>query len=199
MYRLTICVPTVVGREDVCSKLIDEVKRQIKENSLEKEVELILDKDNKEISIGAKRQRMYLASKGLFTVQLDDDDWIATDYVKLCYEGTFEPVDCIGYHEHCTFDGIRPKVSDFSIKYPAWKEYQHPLNGRFNHVRTPFCKSPIKTEICKKVGVKDMRFGEDHDFAIRVYPFLKKEHYINKSMYFYRYKTENHKVKYGIK
>jgi glycosyltransferase involved in cell wall biosynthesis len=198
MYRLTICVPTVIGREEVCNKLLDEINKQIAENKLEKEIEVILDKDNKEVSIGAKRQRMYSAAKGIFAVQLDDDDWIAPDYIKLCYEGTLKDVDCIGYHEFCTFDGIKPKLSDFSIKYPAWKEYNYPLNG-FSHVRTPFCKSPIKTDICKKVGVKDMRFGEDHDFAIRVYPLLKKEHYINKAMYFYRYKTEEHKKKYGIK
>jgi glycosyltransferase involved in cell wall biosynthesis len=137
-------------------------------------------------------------AKGLFTVQLDDDDWIEKDYVKTIYDATFEPVDCIGYHEYCTFDGRNPQKSDFSIKYPAWKDFNPPVNG-FHHARTPFFKTPIRTDICLKVGVKDMRFGEDHDFAIRVYPYLKKEHYINRVMYLYRYKTEEHKKKYGIK
>jgi hypothetical protein len=44
-----------------------------------------------------------------------------------------------------------------------------------------------------------MRFGEDHDFAIRIYPFLKKEKYINDVMYLYQYSSENHNSKYGIK
>jgi glycosyltransferase involved in cell wall biosynthesis len=198
MYRLTIGIPTVKGREDVFSKLEAEVKRQISENKLEKEVQLLVDKDNKEVSIGAKRNRMYNNSQGLFSVQIDDDDWIAEDFVKLCYEGTLKDVDCIGYHEHCLFNGGNARKSDFSIKHPAWKEFKFPVNG-FNHVRTPFCKSPIKTSLCKKVGVKDMRFGEDHDFAVRIYPHLKREHYINKIMYFYRYVSQDHKTKYGIK
>lgn len=198
MYRLSICIPTVIGREAGFEKLLTEVNTQIKNNNLQKEVQVVVEKDNKEISIGAKRQKMYEKAKGLFTVQLDDDDFIDKDYVLLCYEGTFKDVDCIGYQEHCTFDGLNPKKSDFSIKYSGWKDFKPPVNG-FHHARTPFFKTPIKTEICKKVGVKDMRFGEDHDFAIRVYPHLKKEHYINRIMYLYRYKSEEHKKKYGIK
>jgi glycosyltransferase involved in cell wall biosynthesis len=198
MIRLSICIPTVVGRESECKKLVDEVNKQIEENGLNKEVQVIVDRDNKQISIGAKRQRMYMACQGLFSVQLDDDDWIAPDYMKLCYEGTYKNVDCIGYHEFCTFDGRNPQKSDFSIKYSSWKDFNHPVQG-FSHARTPFCKTPILTSICQKVGVKDMRWGEDHDFAKRVYPHLKKEHYINKPMYFYRYKTEDFNKKYGIK
>lgn len=197
MIRLTICVPTVVGREAVCKILVDEINRQIEENKLGKEVQLIVDKDNKQVSIGAKRQRMYSISKGLFTVQIDDDDFIAKDFVKKCYEGTKKDVDCIGYQEHCTFNGVNPQKSDFSIKHKEWKDYPNTLNG-FHHVRNPFFKTPIKTDLCLKVGVKDMRWGEDHDFAKRIYPLLKKEHYINEPMYFYRYKTENFNQKYGI-
>jgi glycosyltransferase involved in cell wall biosynthesis len=198
MYRLSICIPTVVGREIGFERLLNEVNNQIKTNKLEKGVQVVVEKDNKQISIGAKRQKMLEKAKGLFTVQLDDDDWIEKDYVKTIYDATFEPVDCIGYHEYCTFDGRNPQKSDFSIKYPAWKDFNPPVNG-FHHARTPFFKTPIRTDICLKVGVKDMRFGEDHDFAIRVYPYLKKEHYINRVMYLYRYKTEEHKKKYGIK
>lgn len=198
MIRLTICIPTVNGREEVCKKLIEEVNRQIAENNLDREIQVIVDKDNKQVSIGEKRNRMYKISKGLFTVQIDDDDWIAPDYVKLCHEATYEPVDCIGYQEYCTFNGINPQKSDMSIKYPRWNDFNPPVNG-FDHARTPFCKTPIKTTICQKVGVKDMRWGEDHDFAKRIYPFLKREHYINKSMYFYRYKKEDFNKKYGIR
>jgi hypothetical protein len=100
MYRLTIGIPTVVGREKLFDRLLNEVNSQIEKNSLKKEVQVIIEKDNKEISIGAKRQKMYERSKGLFTVQIDDDDWIVEDFVKSCYDATFEPVDCIGYHEY---------------------------------------------------------------------------------------------------
>jgi hypothetical protein len=198
MYRLTICIPTVVGREKLFDRLLNEVNSQIEKNSLKKEVQVIIEKDNKEISIGAKRQKMYERSKGLFTVQIDDDDWIVEDFVKSCYDATFEPVDCIGYHEYCTFDGVKPQRSDFSLKHKVWASFTPPRNG-FHHARTPFCKTPIRTDLCLKAGVKDMKWGEDHDFAKRIYPLLKKEHYINKVMYLYRYRTEDFNKKYGIK
>jgi glycosyltransferase involved in cell wall biosynthesis len=198
MVRLSICIPTVKGREKTFESLYREICLQIEQHNLKKEVQVVVEKDNKEISIGAKRDKMYKKAKGLFSVQIDDDDFIPKDYVKTIYDATFHKVDCIGYHEYCTFDGGRPQKSDFSLKHKMWRDFNPPKNG-FHHARTPFCKTPILTKICQKVGVKDMRFGEDHDFAVRVFPFLKTEHYINRTMYFYRYKTEIHNQKYGIK
>lgn len=196
MIRLSICIPTVVGREAVFQNLHNEIKKQIERDNLSG-VQVIVDKDNKEVSIGAKRDRMYKNAKGLFTVQIDDDDMVPSDYVSLVYGATFKDVDCIGYKEHCIFEGGREAFSDFSLKHKSWITLTPPIDG-ISHYRTPFCKTPIRTDICKRVGVKDMRFAEDHDFAMRVYPFLKKEHYINKVMYIYRYKSEDHKKKYGI-
>ena len=195
---LSICIPSVIGRELSCSKLIENINRQIKEGQYEEFVELIVDKDNKEVSIGFKRQRMYLKCKGLFAVQIDDDDNIAEDYIKTFFDNFDPKVDCYGYQELCNFDRSTQKKSDFSIKYKKWYELKLPVNG-FNHFRTPFCKSPIKTKLCQEVGVEDMRFGEDHSFAIRIYPFLKKEIYIDKIMYLYQFTSENHNSKYGIK
>jgi hypothetical protein len=194
---LSICIPTVVGREEKLQKLLDNLGTQIHEHNLFQFVEIIVDKDNKEVSIGEKRDRMYKGCSGLFSVQIDDDDDVAKDYLITIMENMDERVDCIGYQELCIMDG-KKKKSDFSIKYDTWKENTFALNG-FHHLRTPFCKSPIKTTICKFVGVKDMRFGEDHDFAKRVKQYLRTETYINKEMYIYQYTSENHKVKYGIK
>lgn len=198
MIRLTIGIPTVVGREQSLEALKAEINQQIKVYNLEKEVEVLVDKDNKEVSIGLKRNRMYQKSKGIFTVQIDDDDWIAGDFVTQCYKGTLTACNCIGYHELCTFDGGNVRKSDFSLKHTAWREFQNPING-FHHFRTPFFKTPIRTDICRRVGVKDMRWGEDHDFAKRIYSHLHEEYYINKVMYHYRYKSEEFNKKYGIK
>ncbi len=195
--RLSIGIPTVLGRETQCNALVYLIQLQIDESGLKKEVELFIDKDNKDVSIGAKRDRMYKRSKGLFSVQIDDDDMVPTDYVKTIFEATKNKVDCIGYKERCIFDGMHRKVSDISFKYAEWKQFHIPING-IHHQRTPFFKTPILTYLCQMVGVKDMRFGEDHDFANRILPFLKTEHYIDREMYIYQYKSEPHNQKYGI-
>ncbi len=180
-----------------CNSLLSFLQKQIDDNNLSDGVELFIDKDNKDVSIGLKRDRMYARSKGVFSVQIDDDDTVAEDYVKTIYEATANDVDCIGYKEHCTFDGMRHRISDISLKYSEWKQFNQDVNG-IHHQRTPFFKVPIKTYLCQTIRVNDMRFGEDHDFANRIHPLLKSEHYINRQMYFYRYKTEEHNKKYGI-
>ncbi len=198
MIRLTICIPTVVGRENSCLRLVEDITSQIKQNGLEDKVEILVDKDNKEVSIGVKRNRMYNDAKGIYSVQIDDDDSISIDYIYEVYIATLAGSDCIGYKERCLFDGKNPKISDFSLKHRDWKEFKIPVSG-CNYVRSPFCKTPILTSICRAVGVCDLRFGEDHKFAQDVLPHLKTETYINKIMYHYFYKKEDHNKKYGIK
>ena len=197
-YLLTICIPTVMGREMKCERLVRNIDQQIKAGEYEQFVEVIIDRDNKEVSIGEKRDRMYKNSTGLFTVQLDDDDNVPGDYIKTFFDNFDPDVDCYGYHELCIFNLTTKKMSDISIKHKKWYESKFPING-FHHFRTPFCKTPIKTKLCQQIGVKDMRFGEDHQFARDICPFLTKEKYINKVMYLYTYTSENHNQKYGIK
>jgi hypothetical protein len=64
MIKLSILIPTVVGREEKLSQLMAVLDPQFDKliqlsiHSGEMPVEIIIDKDNKEVSIGAKRQRM---------------------------------------------------------------------------------------------------------------------------------------------
>ena len=71
----------------------------------------------------------------------------------------------------------------------------------FGYIRTTYPKVPIRKSICLKVGYKDLRYGEDHDFAkrLKLSGLLKTEVYIDSVLYFYRYKFQEHSAKYGIK
>lgn len=191
---LTIAIPTIVTRKDSFNLLYYHLLNQVNEFGLKKEVEIISECDNKEISIGAKRQKLYEKARGKNTVQLDDDDWVPNNFLYEAVRACKKGADCVGYLEDCHIGGKR-KRSIFSRRFKEWGENI----GGFDYVRTPFFKSPILTSICREVGVADMRFGEDHDFAIRVLPFLKTEVFINEIMYIYRHKEEPHNKKYGIK
>lgn len=197
---LSILIPTVNGRENQLERLTGSINAQIADLKAESKVEIIVMKDNKEISIGEKRNRLYAAASGEFSVQIDDDDDVAGNYVYNVLKAARRPVDCIGYQEWVTGMG-RPSRSDFSLRYKEWKEAGPSglICGLFKHVRTPFHKTPIRTEIAKTVQFADMRFGEDHDWSKRIYPLLKIENYINDLMYFYKYTPGDMKVKYGIK
>lgn len=192
---LTIAIPTIESRYKQFNELFAYLENQIEHWNLKYKVELIYESDNKEISIGAKRQKLIDKASGKYLVMIDDDDWVASDYVIDIVNACDSDSDCIGYLEECVFDGKRKAVSCISRQYNRWANNV----GIYNYVRSPFFKIPIKTEICKQVGCGDLRFGEDSDFATRIYPHIKSECFINKKLYFYRYNNEEFNSKYGIK
>jgi glycosyltransferase involved in cell wall biosynthesis len=188
MVLLSILIPTLPDRNESLNKLLAILEPQLNE-----QVEVLLDsRPKRACSIGVKRNDLYKRAKGKYSVQIDDDDTVPDYFVKevLANLGS----DCIGYKEHCTING---KVQDSLITRTNKNWYT--INN--NHFRTPHFKTPILTEHCVNTGVKDMRFGEDHDFAKRILPLLKTETFIPKIMYFYTANSltpNQHKDRYGL-
>jgi len=195
MKLLSIQIPTILGREKLFNELYSFITHQINRDRFKDVVEVIACKDNKQLSIGAKRQRLYEMADAKFSVQVDDDDWLHNQYVKKVLFAIHAYPDCITYKEHCFIDG-RIELSNFSLNYSDWASFK---TGRIKHARTPFFKTPIKTDLCLRTGVNDMRFGEDHDFAKRIKPILKTEVHIDEFMYIYRHTSTPHNERYGIK
>lgn len=193
MKLLTIAIPTIETRRHKFAALLSAIEVQIEACKAEELVEVIFEIDNKEISIGAKRQKLINRASGKYLVQIDDDDTIARYFVAEVLKATESDADCIGYYEQIHHN------RKLSIITNRAKEWSDKMAFGADFVRTPFFKNPIKTEICKMVGCADLRFGEDEDFAKRVKPHIKTEHFIDKIMYHYRYSYEPHNQKYGIK
>lgn len=191
---LSVMVPTTPDRHLQFSLLWDELNRQSKGLP----VELFFDDEDKHLSIGLKRDRMYMRANGLFSVQWDSDDWIKDNGLGLIIDSikSNPEVDCITYYEAVTIDGIRSD-SCFSLQYHDWHENPGWPNG-FRYARTPFFKTPIKTNLCKHIGVIDSRFGEDHDFAQRIRPLLHEENHIPEFIYKYNHISSPHNERYGI-
>jgi hypothetical protein len=204
MILLSIQIPTVVGREDKFNKLMQLIERQLyyckRSRGL---VEVISCKDNKEMSIGAKRQKLYEDSKGLFSVQIDDDDTLHDSFIDNVINaltGDIADIDCVTYNELCFIKNHPRKLAvnkfvSHSIKYDCWMDN---FDG-YDHVRTPYHKDVIRTSLCLQAGVPDVRFNEDEQFSKLIKPLLKKEIHIDEYLYIYQYNYEPHNQKYGIK
>lgn len=189
LIKLSILLPTVIERKPMFDVLLEELKKQ----SSGKSVELVICQDNKEISIGAKRQKLLEDAKGEYIVFVDDDDWVTPDYVDQILSNTGS--DSIGFQIECTFDGKGKCLASASRRYKDWGENR----DGFRYVRSVYHKTPVRRELALKAGFKDMRFGEDYDYSMRIMPLIKSEAYINKVMYYYKYVGESHNEKYGIK
>lgn len=201
MLNLTIAIPTVNNRLKEFSALHLYLNKQIMESHLEECVEIIFERDNKEMSIGQKREKLNGRAKGKFTWQIDDDDTIPENAIYTV-NSVIEATDCdfIGFYEEVSGNGVI-NLSHISNIHDDWGDNKTVDGERFRYVRTPYFKTPILTEYCQKIGVSDMRYGEDHDFARRLKAsgLIKNEFFIPRIMYNYRYKQEPHNQKYGIK
>ena len=165
------------------------------------ECEIIIYEDNREMTIGEKRERLYSMSNGLYSQQTDSDDLLSDNAIELILNTIKENpnVDCISFEERVTLDGKEYK-SNFSHQYPCWEgDGQKELSDGFHFHRTIFYKCVIKTEIAKSVPFVHCRWGEDNLFANDLKNHIRTEIHIPEQIYYYNYISSPHNERYGIK
>jgi len=162
-------------------------------------VELVIFSDEKIISLGEKRERLYEFSQGEYSWQIDSDDLIAENAIELILAAIDNNPDCITFQERVTIDGRRLK-SNFSHKYPYWEgDGNAELSDGFHFHRSVFYKCVIKTEIASSVPFPHIRYNEDERFAAALKSHIESEIHIDKEIYYYDYVSTPHNERYGIK
>jgi glycosyltransferase involved in cell wall biosynthesis len=71
---LSILIPTLESRKEEFHRLYEKLSNQIIGNSLADEVEILYLLDNREYSLGFKRNRLIEKAIGRFVAFIDDDD-----------------------------------------------------------------------------------------------------------------------------
>ncbi len=85
-------------------------------------VEVLIKKDNKEMSVGRKRQMLLNEAKGEWSIFRDDDDDDYGNYIELILSAINKApdADCIGTWGRMTTDGEKPETWCHSHKYRTW-------------------------------------------------------------------------------
>lgn len=185
MPSLSVLIPTITGREAQFDALCKTIT-----------VDVVYCRDNKEMSIGSKRQVLLDNCDTEYFVMLDDDDSLSDNYFTIILPLLESTPDCICYLEQLS----NGQVAIHSNRYAAWGS-----GDGYDYYRTPFYKDVLRTDIARQIGFADMRYGEDHDFAKRLKAsgLIKNEIFINEPMYFYNMpgdlNSKEHKKRYGIK
>lgn len=196
---LSICIATIPERSESFMALTSFLKSQAGFDRCE----IISDAAPKgSISIGSKRQKMNESAIGDYVVHIDDDDWVAHDYIPSILSASESEPDCIGFWELVEGMAPAPQLAKWTIKSPKWVSGGISRRQGADYLRTPFHKTPIKRIHVMKVGFNDMGFGEDHDFSKRLQAshLCRKEVFIDKVLYFYRYvHNPSNSDKYGIR
>src|ERR1700743_3194000 len=101
MKTLSIRNPTVTDRSVQFERLRTYLQNQVDLEGLTEEVEILSMCDNKEMTIGEKRTKLYQMASGQYSWQIDDDDEIASDALRTIFKVIGENKDCITFEERC--------------------------------------------------------------------------------------------------
>lgn len=198
MKGLSILIATVYDRQEDFTQLTEKLTKEILKFELSNYVEVLYIQDNKELSVGAKRQKLLEKATKDYIVFFDDDDWPYDMYVKSVFDAInhISNPDCIGINVDMTTNGANPQTCCHSLQYPEWKDK---IDG-WDYVRNVTHFNPVRRGLALQAGFKDIRFGEDKDYADRLTPLCKSELFIVKPLFHYRYSNKiQHNIKYGIK
>lgn len=192
--RLSILICTVHERKQMFDELYRELQRQAL--TFGDQVQILFKADNKQISVGAKRQKLLEESIGDYVLYCDDDDLVYPCFVSDIMTAIESNPDCVGIQIDMTTNGEKPQLCCHSLRYPEW------ANNRdgYDYVRNVTHRNPVKRELAIQVGFEDMRFGEDKKFSDRVTKLCQTEVFIDHPVFHYRYTNNmSHRRKYGIR
>lgn len=153
------------------------------------EIEILIDVDNGETTIGAKRNRLLDRAQGEYVCFIDDDDHVPPDYVSAILKALATRPDCVGFRLMFYQNGLHRGDAIHSLRFERYDQHRG-RNRMWTYDRTPNHLNPIKREIVQQVRFPEINRSEDTDFATRIRPLLKTEVFVDQVLYHYLYRSK---------
>jgi hypothetical protein len=163
LFEILIC--TLEDRREMLRKLKDELCCQIAQLDEPGAVVISESCDSGEATTGAKREELLLGAKGEFVAFIDDDDWVASNYVSSIVsviQRNPGSLDVVGFFGRVEFSCGTIRNMMHSLMCPIWTE------DMSTYYRPPNHLNPIRTELAKQVRFKDITISEDHHWSIEM-------------------------------
>lgn len=180
---LSILIPSIPSRfESHLLPLWKQLQQHIENYTLGDTIEILTLTDNKQRSIGAKRQALLNLAQGNYIAFLDDDDKIESDYLfqmlRLLYWNNH---DVITFKQHVYVNGEY---------YPLTFKFGHEVNEEPNKegfTRPPWHVCFWRKDIVKHCTFPDTNYGEDWAWAEQANKRAKSSYHIDKFLMSYVY------------
>lgn len=196
--KLSILIASLVSRIEMRKDLFADLRRQLGQHyeetnysryyTLEKyrgnEVEIIVCTDNKEMILGAKRNMLLREAAGDYVCFVDCDDKISSTYIAQLLKAIAEDKDCICFFAKYYNNSAPPVPVEYDINIS--KDY----GSTQKYYRMPNHLMCVKRELALQARFPEKTFGEDSEFAKRLYPLLKTQTKISDYLYHYHFNSK---------
>jgi glycosyltransferase involved in cell wall biosynthesis len=185
--RLSLLVLTVPRRRaGSCQRILDELERQ----SAGKPIELLCLYDNKMRTVGEKRNALLQMAIGDWCAFIDDDDWIAPQYVDTLLDAidrpdTSETKKVILFDHTVQINGSPSKRCTYDVEY-RYLETERLWTGRPSHTQC------WRTSYARQFTYPHQDFQEDTDWVGKACAGLTVEDQVVlccEPLYFYQYQS----------
>jgi glycosyltransferase involved in cell wall biosynthesis len=146
--------------------------------------------DNREMSVGMKRQKLIQESKSKYSAFIDDDDEITDAYIEDMYKMIQESYPVMR---------LRGRIDPYTFTHSLENTLKGAMARGEVFLRPPNHLNPMMTDVAKLIHYKDALRGEDLDWTIRMARtrFLTSEYRSDDSRIHYIYNMGDRKVDPG--
>jgi glycosyltransferase involved in cell wall biosynthesis len=182
---LTVLIPTLVEREVLFDRLISSLGSQCERHN----VQIVQFKDDRELSIGAKRNILVNNLTTEYGVFIDDDDVVSETYIEDVMEALESRPDCVTFKGYMMPD--KAPQEEFFFRLGS-EYYQEKIKGRNVYYRPPGHLCPMRSSIMKAFTYPDINHGEDSTVCLEMHKsgIIQSEVFINKHLYYYIYRSK---------
>lgn len=180
---LSVLIPSLVWRRGMLDPLVEHLYSQAKRLG-PGTIEILIDVDRGEMSIGEKRNRLLDRAKGSYICFIDDDDWVSDNYLVECVEAIVEhQPDVVTWWGTFAKDGVPSGTFLHSLvdraipgKRIGWHKFMH-LN-------------PVRRECIGGARFGHRSFAEDQVWVGLFSERVKTEAWIGGPHYHYRWRSD---------
>lgn len=181
----TVAILTIPERKQKLKTLIDFLSKTVPFR-FSKRIELLVNEDKKEKSIGVKRQEILDKANGKYVSFIDDDDYVSPSYIsKIADLLDLEIYDGVGFYGKYFYNGIpRMYFHHLNANGLDHKSVDEKIQFRpLNHL------NPVRLNIARQVGYSDLNYAEDFEYSQKLYKsnLILSESNIDEVLYYYMY------------
>lgn len=156
---MTFLIATIPGREASLQRLVSSIHEKCRQIAPEMKYDIQIAFDNREMSIGKKRQQLLESATGKYLAFIDDDDEITNEYIEDLWHtirGKFSVMR------------LRGRIHPYTFTHSVSNKLNASMATGDIFLRPPNHLNPMMTDVAKLISFKDAFRGEDLDWTIRM-------------------------------